>query len=379
MSRYVWNNLVAESKRIFRDDKTSTFGPAQQDKYLTRLRATTTNEAGEHWLACGSSVVQQQTVRDFAASRAKALKDRKNKVHPAKRAGLPRFKKRGKARATLNYTKRGFSLKVDKSTGKLRLHLAGGIIANVVWSQELPSAPTSVRVYQDSLGHWYATFRVLRDHPHAPALEDAVAVGVDWGVKEIATTACVNLVDGTLDESTRFDLVHAEHGRAAAEGLAATQRQMARRKRHKSKPPTSGYTRAAKKAAKLHKRVARKRKDDARKWAKGLVTASEFIAVEDFKPKFLAKTTMARKSQDAAISATKAELVWQAVKHGRTCILVDPKNTTQDCGACGAKAKQRMELKDRVFECWKCGTARARDKNSAIVMVARAGFVPRSR
>jgi hypothetical protein len=40
--------------------------------------------------------------------------------------------------------------------------------------------------------------------------------------------------------------------------------------------------------------------------------------VEDFKPKFLAKTTMARKAADAAIGAAKRALTEMAAKHGRT-------------------------------------------------------------
>jgi len=69
-----------------------------------------------------------------------------------RRAGMPRFKKKDLAAPTLNYTRRGFRLK-DR-----RLHLAGGVVVTVVWSRELPSQPSSVRVYRDGLGHWYASF-----------------------------------------------------------------------------------------------------------------------------------------------------------------------------------------------------------------------------
>lgn len=64
-------------------------------------------------------------------------------------------------------------------------------------------------------------------------------------------------------------------------------------------------------------KVARQRQDGARKWAKHVVEQHDKIAVEDFKPKFLAKSTMAKKAADAAISATKTELIWMAAKHGR--------------------------------------------------------------
>ncbi len=66
---------------------------------------------------------------------------------------MPRFK-RDLADPTLNYTRRGFRLRDG------RLHLAGGIAVTVVWSRDLPADPTSVRIFRDSLGHWYASFVV---------------------------------------------------------------------------------------------------------------------------------------------------------------------------------------------------------------------------
>lgn len=53
-------------------------GPAGLDRILTGWRA------GHAWLGAGGSVPQQQAVRDFAASRAKALKDVKARL-PARR------------------------------------------------------------------------------------------------------------------------------------------------------------------------------------------------------------------------------------------------------------------------------------------------------
>lgn len=68
--------------------------------------------------------------------------------------GMPKWKSKREALPTLNYTRRGFRLQDG------RLHLAGGIVVAVVWSRELPAEPSSVRVYQDSLGHWYGSFVV---------------------------------------------------------------------------------------------------------------------------------------------------------------------------------------------------------------------------
>lgn len=106
------------------------------------------------------------------------------------------------------------------------------------------------------------------------------------------------------------------------------------------------------------------------------MTDHDEIAVEDFRPKFLARTTMARKAADAAISATKTGLIEQARKHGRHLVLVDPKYTTMDCAKCGARTKHALPLSERTYTCTTCGVSRPRDKNSAHVMLVRAGLYP---
>jgi putative transposase len=347
--RWVWNRCVAASKAAYAAKETC--GPAWLDKNLTAWRA-------EHpWLRAGGSVPQQQTIRDFAKARAKAMKDIEKRLPPAQRAGMPKRKKKRDALPTLNYTRNGFSIE----DGALRL--ANGISPTVVWSRDLPSEPSSVRVYRDSLGHWYASFVVQA--PPEPFPATGAVIGIDWGVREIATTT-----------SDGHDLPHPQHGKTAAENLARYQRMMARRKLPKGKPGSKGYREAKRQAAKAYKKVARQRQDGARKWAKGVVRDHDQVAVEDFKPKFLAKSTMARKAADGAIGATKTALIEMGRKHGRSIHLVDPAYTTMDCGGCGARAKHRLPLSERTYTCTACGLVSPRDKNSARVMLVRAGLNP---
>ncbi|MFG2761668.1 RNA-guided endonuclease InsQ/TnpB family protein, partial [Streptomyces wuyuanensis] len=355
--RWVWNECVAVSRKVHAHNKATggntTCGPALLDRMLTGARRSMT------WLRDGSSVPQQQVIRDFAKSRAKALKDVKARLPMRQRAGLPRIKRKRDALPSLNYTRRGFRLKDGC------LHLAGGIVLSVVWSRDVPSDPTSVRVYRDSLGHWYASFVVAAPIETLPAT--GAVIGVDWGVRETATTT-----------SDVHDLPHAQHGKTAARKLAGYQRMMARRATPRNRPDTVGYRKARRAAAKMQKKVARQRQDTGRKWAKRVVRDHDAIAVEDFRPKFLAKTTMARKAADAAISATKTALIEQARKHGRTLYLVHPAHTTMDCAQCGARAKHALPLSERTYTCTACGAESPRDKNSARVMLVRAGLNPAS-
>lgn len=158
--------------------------------------------------------------------------------------------------------------------------------------------------------------------------------------------------------------------------LARYQRMMARRKPERGRLGSKGYREAKKQAAKLHKKIARQRQDAGRKWAKKVVTDHDRLAVEDFRPKFLAKSTMARKAGDAAIGATKQALIHMARKYGRELHLVHPAHTTMDCAQCGARAKHALPLSERTYTCTACGLVSPRDKNSARVMLVRAGLAP---
>ncbi|MFF0792418.1 RNA-guided endonuclease InsQ/TnpB family protein [Streptomyces spiralis] len=353
--RWIWNESVAKSKAVHARNRSTgektTCGPAQLDKMLTEARRVTP------WLAEGASVPQQQVIRDFATSRAKALKDIKARLPMRQRAGMPRYKKKREVLPSLNYTRRGFRLKDG------RLHLAGGIVVRPVWSRDLPEPPSSVRVYRDAVGHWWASFVVQVETEHLPAT--GRVIGIDWGVKETATT--------TSDE---HDLPHAQHGKTAAQKLARYQRMMARRRPATGQAGSKGYREAKRKTAKLHRKVAAQRTDTGRKWAKKVVRDHDRIAVEDFRPRFLAKSTMAKKAADAAIGATKKALLEMGRKHGRDVRLVHPAHTTVDCAQCGARTKHALPLSERTYACTACGFVSPRDKNSARVMLVRAGWCP---
>ncbi|MQY21878.1 RNA-guided endonuclease InsQ/TnpB family protein [Nocardia macrotermitis] len=330
--RWLWNEAVHQQK----SGRKPTF--ARLGKMLTDARAKL------QWLRDGSQVAQQQTLRDYAQALDHSF--------TVKGRGRPKAKSRKGSLPSLGYTTRGFSIR-DR-----RLCLPKGITIPVVWSRELPSPSTSVRVYRDSLGCWYASF-VVRREVRPPASGEG-GIGIDWGVSTTATTT-----------HEAFDLPHWGHRKRCAAELARAQRTMARRHR-KGRPQSRGYADAKRLAARLAKRAARQTMHDSRVWAKRVVQTHGLIAVEDFKPVFLAKSTMARKAADAAIGVAKRELVERAVRAGRKVVMVRPAYTTMTCSACFARAKQRLELHERDFRCGNCGHSDSRDRNAARVILAVA-------
>jgi putative transposase len=330
--RFLWNEAVHQHKQGNKPTLCSL------SKLLTAARAQFT------WLRDDSQVAQQQTLRTYTLALNHSFKVRGRR--------RPTIKARKKTLPSLEYTVRGFTV------CHRRLRLAGGIDIPVVWSRELPSTPTSVRVYQDSLGHWYASFVVRRAMTDTPDTEGSI--GIDWGVTTTATTT-----------DPAYDLPHLGHRKRCAAQLAKAQRKMARRRRPKGHAQSQGYRDAKREAAKLHKKAARQNTHTSRQWAKSVVDHHHLIAVEDFKPKFLARSTMARKAADAAIGAAKRELIERGRRAGRTVVLVPPAYTTT-CSECAARTKTRLGLGVRTFRCDDCGYTAGRDWNAARTILATA-------
>ena len=332
--RWLWNEAVHQQRR----NRKPTM--CQLSKLLTEARGRNA------WLRDGSQVAQQQTLRTYMTALDASF--------TVKGRGRPTVKKLKTSLPSLEYTTRGFRINDG------RLCLPGKVTIPVVWSRDLPCEPTSVRVYQDNLGHWYASFVVRRDAV-APADPAQPGIGVDWGVKTTAATT-----------DPDFDLPHLGHRKRCAAERAKAQRTMARRRRAKGQALSKGYLTAKRRAARVEKRAARQNTHDARQWAKRVVDNHHLIAVEDFKPKFLGQTRMARKAADAAVGACKQELIYRGTRAGREVVLVPPAYTTMTCSQCGTRTKQRLGLGLRTFDCPQCGYTADRDVNAARTILATA-------
>jgi putative transposase len=148
---------------------------------------------------------------------------------------------------------------------------------------------------------------------------------------------------------------------------------MARRKRPKGQTPSEGYLTAKQKTARLRKKTARRNIAASRVWAAKVVAGNQVIGVEDFTPRFLARSKgRAGKAVDAAIGAAKRELIGRAKRAGRKVVTVPPAYTTMTSSGCFARAKRRLELGERTFRCEFCGYTAERHRNAARVVLALA-------
>jgi hypothetical protein len=134
--RWLWNEAVHQQ----RSGRMPT--RAKLGKLLTAAHARNT------WLREGWQNAQANMLDTYAVALDRSFK--------VKGCGKPTVKKRHKALVSLALIRNGFAIRDG------RLRLPGGVSIPVVWSRELPSDPSSVRVYRDSPGHRYASFGATR-------------------------------------------------------------------------------------------------------------------------------------------------------------------------------------------------------------------------
>jgi putative transposase len=192
--------------------------------------------------------------------------------------------------------------------------------------------------------------------PEAPAVATGRATGLDVG---LATFATVEDEDDDI-ENPRF-------ARRAAKALARSQRNTARKQKG-----SKNRAKAKQRQARVAATVADQRADFHNKEARRLLATYDRIGVEDLQIKNMSKKGKGRQKSglnrsiaDAGWGKFRRILQWQAEKAGKDVVVLPARDTTQTCSSCGAKAKPRIELSDRVYRCRACGLVLGRDRNAA--------------
>ncbi|NEN91877.1 MAG: IS200/IS605 family element transposase accessory protein TnpB [Okeania sp. SIO3H1] len=184
-----------------------------------------------------------------------------------------------------------------------------------------------------------------------PTLKNTL--GIDMGLKEFLVTS-----EG---ESVPIP----QYYRKSQQRLKTLQKRLSRKKKGSKR-----WFKAVKAVAKQHKKVADKRKDFHFKTANKLLSKADVIAHENLNIKGLAKTSLSKSINDAGWGKFLSILTVKAGNAGQKTIVVNPKNTSQDCSNCGEKVKKELNI--RTHSCPHCGIVIDRDLNAAINIKNRA-------
>ena len=189
---------------------------------------------------------------------------------------------------------------------------------------------------QDAVGDWWLC--LPREILLAPSLATNWAVGLDLGLKRTVVAS-----DGERLEAGRFY-------RQVEQKIAQAQRR--------------GHKRKAKR---LNRTAARRRKDALHKFSKKIVDRYQYIVIGDVSSRQLVKTPMAKSVLDSGWGTLKMQLQYKGQQAGRSIRIVCEKYTTRACSGCGSltgPAGLDM-LNVRIWTCSECGGIHDRDINAA--------------
>ncbi|MFJ2193316.1 RNA-guided endonuclease InsQ/TnpB family protein [Kitasatospora sp. NPDC087861] len=260
-----------------------------------------------------------------------------------KRAKYPTFKSRKKSRRSAEYTSSAFRFR----DGRLTLAKMDRPL-DIVWSRPLPrgAAPSTVTVSQDSAGRWFVSL-LCEDRPSMPAPVNT-AVGIDAGITSLVTL------------STGEKITNPRYGRKDRERLARAQRELSRKTEG-----SANRDKARLKVARVHARIADRRRDFLHKLTTRLVRENQTVVIEDLTVRnMLGSRTLARAIGDASWTEMRSMLEYKAQWYGRDLVAIDrwfP--SSKLCSACGVIAA-KMPLNVRAWEC-ACGARHDRDVNAA--------------
>ncbi|WP_374775661.1 transposase [Streptomyces sp. NBC_01310] len=261
----------------------------------------------------------------------------------------PRFKSKRKSRASAQYTRSAFRY----TDGRLTLAKMAAPL-DIVWSRPLPVGvqPTTVTVTRDSAGRWYVSL-LCEDIP-APVPVTTNAVGIDAGLTALLTL------------STGEKIINPQHERRDRARLVKAQRAVSRKRKD-----SSNRAKARTRVARIHARIADRRRDHLHKLTTRLVRENQTLVIEDLSVRNMLKNhKLARAISDAAWGELRRMLEYKAAWYGRELITVDrwfP--SSKLCSTCGAIADS-MPLNVRKWTCEDCGTTHDRDENAAINLLA---------
>jgi putative transposase len=267
-----------------------------------------------------------------------------------KKSRYPRFKKKGHRDAFVAAVSSDAPILTDGC--RIRLPRVGWV--RMCQALRFHGTPKSVTVSRTA-GRWYASVLVEVEWTQ-PARESQAAVGVDLGVKALATLSTGEVIEGP-------------------KALAAELKRLRRLSRALSRKKKGSTNRRKAKArlARLHARIGNIRADALHKLTTRLARSFDVIGVETLNVRgMMANRCLSRAISDVGMYEFRRQLVYKADLYGARVVEADrwfPSSKT--CSACGVLADD-MPLSRREWTCPACGAHHDRDVNAAINLMQLA-------
>ena len=310
-------------------------------------------ETGKPWWRENSKESYSSGLESLADALRNFSKSRKGR-RKGRRMGFPRFKSKDSGIRRFAYTTGSFGL-IDCDPYALRLPRIGRVHCMEDVSRRVDGARVLRMSVSRRGGRWQASLTVERADLPVPSPPKGGSVGIDLGVKELAT-----LSDGTV--------IHNPHAlRSNLRRLKKAQRSLSRKRKGSNR-----RRKARAQVARLYARVANLRSDALNKTTTMLAHAYSDIGIEDLNVAGMVKNHgLARSIQDAAFAQFRRQLTYKTARTGARLHVIDRfYPSSKACSNCGT-VKAKLPLSERVYHCDKCGLDMDRDVNAAInIMVS---------
>ena len=312
---------------------------------------------GETWWRENSKEAYNAGLKSLADALSNWSKSRKG-LRKGRRVGFPRFKSKDRATPRFAYTTGSFGL-IDCDPYALRLPKIGRVHCMENVSKRVDGAKVLRMSVSRHAGRWMASLTVERKDGPMPTPLKGGSVGIDLGVKQLAT-----LSDGTIIRNPR--------------ALDSNLRRLRREQKNLSRKRKGSNRRreARTRVARLHARVADLRRDLLDKTTTMLARTYADISIEDLNVAGMVRNhRLARSVEDAAFAEFRRQLEYKTARTGARLHVIDrwyPSSKT--CSNCGT-VKAKLSLSERVYHCEECGLVIDRDLNAAI-NIQVAGSAP---
>lgn len=303
---------------------------------------------GTPWWAENSKEAANTGLRSLASALTNWSKSRRG-ARKGRKVGFPKFKAKSKAAPRFAYTTGAFGL-IQGDPKALKLPKVGRVHCMENVAERIDGARVLRMTVSQRAGRWYASLTVEREEPAVRRAPKGGAVGVDLGVKTLAT-----LSDGTIIENPRC--------------LAASERRLKKAQKALSRK-VKGSRRRAKaraKVARIHAHVANQRIDAIHKATTWLASTFSEICIEDLNAAGMVRNhRLAKAVSDAAFGEFRRQLEYKTARTGTRLHVVDRwYPSSKICSKCG-RVKAKLSLAERVYKCDGCGLVMDRDLNAAL-------------